>query len=126
MAALLAIAGFLLVFWYLPWWAVGPVALAFGFVDGRKRGEVRWWRGLGLSGCAVLAALLVTYWRDRESGFLIARRVAGIFGFSGPVGVYFLMGLIAFLMAGVWYHAGRALVRARGLKAAPDRDLQSS
>jgi hypothetical protein len=97
---------FVLVSWLMPWWCMGLAAFACGLIFRYFKGGDRRAGVLSMAFWGAISSATVTWLRDRESGYVIAGRMAGVFNFPSGWGMYFLMSLIGLVTVAVWYQAG--------------------
>lgn len=87
-------------FWLGFWWLIFPLAFALGFAMGDRRSPSGFALGAGL----VWSAL--AFLRDGETAGVISARMAGMFSLPGSMGFFFVILLIGFVTAWLWYAAG--------------------
>jgi len=97
----LCLALFLLSGWFLPWWALGLLSLALGFVI-----DAQAWK-VFLAG--FVAWLALAFVLDGRSHGLISQRMSGLFSLPSPYLFLVVTALVGGVTAALCFKAGSSL-----------------
>ena len=90
--------------WFLPWWTLCLVSLALGFFTCQ---EPKATRSVAL-GAGVAWILRAAWWNEQSSGSF-SKRLAGLLSLPEVWLIYVVIGLLAFITAGLWARSGLLL-----------------
>lgn len=98
------LVAFLPVLWFLPWWAVIPVAAAFGWWSGPHRG-----RALQCGLAAGLAWEALAFIKDGHNHGIVSQRISSMFNLPSQFLIFQVVLLVGFITAFLFFQAGAVM-----------------